>query len=634
MRAMGSLKLRLAIAGAFVIALSVAITVICSVRELQDRTEASIIDSNLGAAQLAAALSANVIDRERALAAAAQDWPRGQLARPERVREFLSGQTVLRTLFNDVVMLDAGTVGSPGRPMPVVMPASDGPAGIDAAQLMLAVPVTTGEARPLHLAGVLRLDATNFLSGIARAAALDAASVRTIVADQRGRVLAHADPRHLMTAVDDDPDLQAMVAQWRMQGSPLEPAPLTQRFGDRFVGMAAVPATDWVVFRVATAQALFGAASRAMTRTVVLGLSVGLAGAIAIFAITGWFMRPMEKLRARALRAVDSQQTPSEGWPQAGGEVGELSGVLRDVSVQLAASRIDMERALQRMQAVLTHAPVGIAFMSGSRFELASSELERLAGYAPGELQGAPRDALVCPDVQGEALLEAVAAAFREGRSFSGEMLMRRRDGSVFWAHAHGTVLRGVEDSSIWIVTDATETRRQRETLRWRATRDPLTDLVNRREFERQLSLLVDDRRRDSACALFIDLDHFKQVNDGAGHAAGDAVLKRIARVLQARVRADDTVGRLGGDEFAILLRRCSLSEALQKSQELRTQVELHGTCDADPSLRVTASIGVVEIDKRHDSRADVLEAADQACYAAKRAGRNAVCTPDMAQAR
>ena len=133
------------------------------------------------------------------------------------------------------------------------------------------------------------------------------------------------------------------------------------------------------------------------------------------------------------------------------------------------------------------------------------------------------------------------------------------------------------------------------------------------------------DRRRDPACALFIDLGHFKQISDGAGHAAGDAILKRIAQALQKRVRAEDSVGRLGGDEFAVLLRRCELLKGLQLAEKLRACVQLHGICEFDPALRVTASIGVVAIGAGHHSLAEVLDAADSACYAAKREGRNAV---------
>jgi len=619
-----SLKLRLAIAGALVIALSVAGTVTHAIREMQERTEASIIDSNLGAAQLAATLSANVIDRQRALSAAAHEWPRAQPADEGRTELFLGRQGVLRSLFNEIMVVPDDAVAAGERTVPFVPPEGEGLAATGHVAVLLAIPLPTA-SRPALLAGSLRLQSRNFLSSIAGAARLDDANIGTIVADRQGRVLAHADPQRLMTRVDDDPLLQSAVARWRGQGSPLEPAPWTARFGEHFVAMAAVPGTDWMVFRVADTETLFGDAVRSMMRIVLLGVSIGLAGALAIFGIAAWFLRPMSRLRQRAGRTLDVDQSPSEGWPEAGGEVGELSRVLRDVSVRLTASRLDMEQSLQRMQAVLTHAPVGIGFTNESRFDLVSEELECMLGHETGGLRDASWQAILSPEAPGEALRDAAEAAFRQGRNFEAEVPLHRRDGSTLWARVHGAAVQGMRQRRIWIVSDATDARRQREVLMWNATRDPLTDLINRREFERQLAQMVGDRRRDPACALFIDLDHFKAVNDGAGHAAGDAILKRIAQALQKRVRAGDSVGRLGGDEFAVLLRRCDLPQGLRIAEQIRACVQVHGICDVDPALRVTASVGVVAIDAGHRSLAEVLEAADSACYAAKHAGRNAV---------
>jgi diguanylate cyclase (GGDEF)-like protein/PAS domain S-box-containing protein len=402
----------------------------------------------------------------------------------------------------------------------------------------------------------------------------------------------------------------------------MEPAPWTGRFGERFVAMAAVPGTDWMVFRVAAAESLLGGASRSTARTIIIDVAVGMVGALAIFYITARFLRPMSVLRRRALRVVDPAQAPDANWPEADGEIGELTRVLRHVSVQLAESRSDIEHSLQTMQAVLAHAPVGIGITKNSHFDLVSSQLESMLGYAAGELEGAAWDALVLPGAWTQDRRDAVEAAFRDGIPFQAEIPLQRRDGSTLWTHVHGATIQ--QQRIIWIVSDATAARYERESLVWSATHDPLTELVNRREFERQLNLLVSDRR-SNACALFVDLDYFKLVNDGAGHAAGDVLLKRIAHALQKQVRTGDTVGRVGGDEFAVLLRGCGLQQALQLAENARAQVELYGICEADPSLRVTASIGVVEINATHRSLTDVLEAADQACYEAKHAGRNAV---------
>ena len=623
-----SLKTRLAAAGALLIALSVGATVAYSVREAQRHTEQSIIDSNLGVARIAATLSSSVIEHQRALAAATSAWPKAETSGASRTAAYLAGQGVLRTLFNRVLVVPADHMPTLVSGGPVVTPPVRDFTEPGAVDVLLACPLPDSGETPLVLVGALHLGADNFLANIARVAQLDDPDVRTVVTDEQGRILAHAEARRLMTAAEGDPVLKAAVRRWQLQGRPMEPSPWAERLGDQFVAMAAVPGTDWMVFRVAGAEALFGKASRSIVRTVMLGVGVGLAGAAAIFAVTAWFLLPMSRLRQRALRALDRNQPAGEDWPDATGEVGELSAVLKHVSEQLASSRDDTERSLQKMQAVLAHAPVGIGFTDEEHFELVSSQLERLLGYAPGQLVGASWLTLQSHEVSQDDSREAAEAAFREGKAFETELPLRRRDGSILWAHVQGAAIegQGAQRRLIWIVSDATDARRQRERLMWNATRDPLTELVNRREFDRRLDLVVSDRRRrDPASALFIDLDHFKKVNDGAGHAAGDALLKRIAQVLRERTRAQDDVARLGGDEFAVLLRGCALDRALSIAEQLREQVEIQGICDTDPSLRVTASIGVVEIDAAHRSLAEVIDAADRACYAAKHAGRNAV---------
>ncbi|MBW8849068.1 MAG: sensor domain-containing diguanylate cyclase [Burkholderiales bacterium] len=265
----------------------------------------------------------------------------------------------------------------------------------------------------------------------------------------------------------------------------------------------------------------------------------------------------------------------------------------------MAASRADIEQSLQRMQAVMAHAPVGIAFINEGRIKLASSHLKSMLGYEPGELV-CRWEALVAPEVSSEALRAAATAAYESGQNFETELPLRRRDGSMLWARLYGAAVQGARGCRIWIATDATEVRRQREDLQWTASHDPLTELVNRREFERRLGQLVADRRRhEAACALFIDLDHFKQVNDLKGHAAGDDILKKMAQVLRTCVRSGDTVCRLGGDEFAVLLPACNLDRGLLIAEQMRSGIASEGVSDGDTAPGVTASIGVVEIDIR-----------------------------------
>jgi diguanylate cyclase (GGDEF)-like protein/PAS domain S-box-containing protein len=620
-----SLKVRLAITTALLMGVGVALTVLHAVREAQGRAEQSILDTNLGVGQVAAALSARVVERQRALSAAAREWKPEAAIRGAQADAFVARQAVLRALFDRVLLTQGGALPRVSNQVPQVSPPGLDLDDAGSAEVILAAPLTTTIGDAPLLGGTLSVRSVNFLSDAARAEGFAEAQLQTIVADQQGRVLAHADPTHLLGRIEDEAALRKTVENWRRQGSPLEPSPWTAREGGNFIAMAAVPGTDWMVFRTAPAEALFGRASRSIFRTIVIGAAIGLIGAIVIFAVTAWFLQPMSRLQRRAMRALDPMQPAHEGWPAAAGEVGQLSEVLRHVSERLARSRSDMVQSLRQMRAVLDHAPTGLAFTNGGRFALVSRELERMLGYEEGELDGGSWEDLLPQSC--DALWEDAQNPRGDGGRHETELQVRRRDGSPLWVRLQGAVVQGAgcTHHKIWIVADATDTRQQREQLVWSATHDPLTELVNRREFERQLGELVADRRRRApACALFIDLDHFKQVNDSVGHGAGDELLKQIARVLQIRLRDEDTVARLGGDEFAVLLRGCNLKQAAQVAEQIRAEVHACGKVKQAP-VGVTASIGVVEISDAFSTLAAVLDAADQACYAAKRSGRNAV---------
>jgi diguanylate cyclase (GGDEF)-like protein len=154
---------------------------------------------------------------------------------------------------------------------------------------------------------------------------------------------------------------------------------------------------------------------------------------------------------------------------------------------------------------------------------------------------------------------------------------------------------------------------------------DPLTDVLNRRGFERELkrSLAYVKRYGVSAALIYVDLDDFKPVNDRHGHAAGDAVLKAAAAALLRHVRASDVVARLGGDEFVLLLWNINGAESAAKAQELEAAVYGTPVRWGASTLVVGASAGVALLGAL-DGPADVIARADAAMYARK-AERNAV---------
>ncbi len=189
-----------------------------------------------------------------------------------------------------------------------------------------------------------------------------------------------------------------------------------------------------------------------------------------------------------------------------------------------------------------------------------------------------------------------------------------------------------------WIVTHrshATEAAlaRQRQAalaaakqLSWAASHDPLTGLANRREALRRLALLVQEVQAQRArhVLAYIDLDHFKAVNDRCGHAAGDELLRQLAGVLTRHVRNGDLLARLGGDEFLIVLTYCDMDKAHELTNALRHDVAHHPFEWEGRPFRIGASIGLAHLEPGMDA-GTALKAADAACYRAKARGRNTV---------
>ncbi|WP_150305850.1 ammonium transporter [Pseudomonas saliphila] len=208
--------------------------------------------------------------------------------------------------------------------------------------------------------------------------------------------------------------------------------------------------------------------------------------------------------------------------------------------------------------------------------------------------------------------------------------LLRKRDGEQVYIQDAVAPMYDQEGRIIGAVLtfrDVTSTRRMANELSHQAAHDTLTGLVNRAEFERRLALAVqgqqDSDRQQVIC--YMDLDQFKVVNDTCGHAAGDELLRQLARLLQTRIRSTDVLARLGGDEFGLLLIGCSQEEAIPIADDIRSLVEDFRFSWENKTFAIGVSIGLVLIGEHLHSLGDLLGAADSACYAAKDAGRNRI---------
>ena len=254
----------------------------------------------------------------------------------------------------------------------------------------------------------------------------------------------------------------------------------------------------------------------------------------------------------------------------------------------------------------------------------------RILGYEVHELVGESAAKVIHPEDQ-RAVFACVAEAFQNPETKTGiEYRKIRKDGSILWVHQRTSLDPGDGPQRLLVVCrDITDKRYLEDKLAHQASHDALTNLLNRREFEKRLQQLLarDADPADRHMLCFLDLDQFKIINDTCGHIAGDELLRQVAALLTGLTRSRDTLARIGGDEFAVLMEHTSLEKALSFSEKIREAVagfEFHWRSQR---FTIGVSIGVIPIQIGH-SVTDTLNLADMACYTAKKQGRNRVHAP------
>jgi diguanylate cyclase (GGDEF)-like protein/PAS domain S-box-containing protein len=254
-----------------------------------------------------------------------------------------------------------------------------------------------------------------------------------------------------------------------------------------------------------------------------------------------------------------------------------------------------------------------------------------LLGYAHSQVMGKQIYRLVCsagreegqPSSQGQDIMASVSHG--EGLRVE-EGIFWRSDGTQFPVRYSSFPL--IEQGNritgaVIVFHDITEQKSQKELLQHQAAHDPLTGLVNRREFERRLERALETAKsqvREHAL-LYMDLDKFKPVNDSAGHQAGDEVLRGVAALMSRCVRDRDTLARIGGDEFGALLEHCTMNAAMRIAKDISIAVCSHQFPWKESNFRIGVSIGVVVVDDQSSGVEELLDSADSACYMAKQLG-------------
>jgi diguanylate cyclase (GGDEF)-like protein/PAS domain S-box-containing protein len=433
--------------------------------------------------------------------------------------------------------------------------------------------------------------------------------------------------------------------RWIGQPAPMDRTLLLRRFAEgrgsaentgfdgiaRIAGFARARSLPWLVYvGIPLDTALAGARTNAR-ESLLLGLAMLAIGVVLASWVARRIARPLRRLSEDA-RLLGEGRFEHRSEVRTGSEIGLLAHTLN----RMAAALQERIAAARRSEERLTLALEG----SGQALWDWDIAHQRIFCSARGStLRGGPEEPFEITPQERETHVhpdDLPTVRARVGDAFAGrtpiyevEFRVRHQDGRWVWLHSRGRVVeRDAAGRAVRMVgTDADITARKAEEqqLRRRAELDALTGLPNRGLFNDRLERAIERARRSgkAMALLFLDIDHFKGVNDSRGHGAGDALLRIVAERLLATVRGVDTVARLAGDEFTVILE--DLAEpadaeivAMKLVEALRPPVRI-----GDELLTVSTSVGLAVLADADVDAASLLARADEALYEAKRAGRD-----------
>ena len=345
-----------------------------------------------------------------------------------------------------------------------------------------------------------------------------------------------------------------------------------------------------------------------------------------------FFTRPVARL-VHALNAfTESGKCPLDPRDAGSREMQRLFTGLLDMTAQIQSSQRALAKQEEELRVTLESIADGVITVDDQAcVRYMNPAAESITGWKARDAIGEPADRVyrIIDEDSGLPLtrhidetlvsgsvyfdLEHTALLTREGQQLAIQS-------SIAPIRDNGNRVTG----AVIIFQNVTEARELANKLRHQAAHDPLTDLLNRAEFEARVRGYLEELHQDEQHALlYLDLDQFKLINDTSGHAAGDALLRQISLLLRSAVRESDIVARLGGDEFAIFLPYCSPQRAAELGEKIRRQISDFSFRWEDTLFKVGVSIGVVPVTEPCLTANELFASADLACYAAKDLGRN-----------
>lgn len=425
---------------------------------------------------------------------------------------------------------------------------------------------------------------------------------------------------------------------------------------DKFsAAVADMTTTPWRIIIGQSQEVFLEPVTRQTENALMVAGVIVLLVILVVLGTTQLLLGPIRRL-TQVVKSVGSGGTiETMAVVEADDEIGNLAKAFNSMTHNINNLIIDLEDEveghkktadhLRKLSQAIEQSPVSVMITDlDGVIEYVNPEFCKVTGYRSEEVIGNNPSILKSghtPDTQFKNMWNAIST----GQSWSGELYNKKKNGDLFWENVTISPIKNKSGESthyLAIKEDISLRKDYEERLLYQASYDTLTDLPNRSlAYDRiQQAIATAIREEKHLALLYMDFDHFKNINDTLGHGAGDQFLVKMAKRLKASTRDVDTVARLGGDEFLIMLTEIGEihQDAMHYSQYIKEKAEELLEAISKPfvienmEFSVTASIGVSIFPEDGDDPHRLLKNADTAMYRSKRKGRNIVevFTPDM----
>lgn len=442
------------------------------------------------------------------------------------------------------------------------------------------------------------------------------------------------------------------------------PAQSQQAIESRFYGLGTgkfsaaairLDSAPWVLVLAQSHESVLAPVSRQIESSIMLTLVVAVVVIVIMFGAVHFLLGPIRRLTF-VVQDIGKGNLEIVANVEAKDEVGDLAKAFNSMTQSVSGLIVDLEREvdqhkltadnLRKLSQAIEQSPVSVMITdTEGQIEYVNPEFTRVTGYEAEEVIGEnPRmlNSGQTPSYQYKNMWQSIT----EGRPWNGELYNKKKSGELYWENVTITPIKNTEGESTHYLAmreDITLRKDYEERLLYQASYDELTDLPNRSlAYDRlQQAIASAMREQKHIAVIYIDFDHFKNINDTLGHASGDKFLVKMAERLKDCVRDVDTVARLGGDEFLIMLAEVGgegyetsyeYEQAIrQKTEYILSQVSQPYTIE-EMEFSVTVSAGVALFPKDGQDPHVLLRNADTAMYRSKRKGRDTyeMFSPEM----